>query len=1039
MNELSCYDLNGNSVTGFTQWDTGQKIIVDGQFTTAPFVDFGTRSLDFAYRMNSELLSDGRIKVEVPNVLLTQEEAILMYVYSYEDNTTGAIEKGRTEYINRFPVKQRVKPEDYIYVNNVELVSLLALRQRLLNLEETIKAAEINRASAESNRQSAEQERVTNENQRITDSENLKRDSQELMKKHQAALDEVPKITEKAKQYAEEAKAQKDVVVNSAAEKISEIENTASEQIKNISTKGVETLDSIPDDYSSAIADINTLKEDLEINKIFKTSNLLAASVSNFKKNYYYSASANDFVFRNGNISYIHPILAGEGETYVSNASAVVFLNSENSVVSHKDAIGASVESFTIYTAPVGCKSIMVSWYYTEDVSKLYFAKYDSGALYTKRNALTKSLFSNIDASQATVDGSKLTDAVRGKILEDYTDTNTTYDVDIKQGVDFIVKINPKNANVTISEITKDGVQNYIKYSAYISNNGLYRFSAETEILGIRFTDMTEKIEISVYLPNDNESLEIFFPEQFRPDKNIEERNTVSGYRINALEQKIDTETGNITFYDVSGCEYIRISPFRFYGTHGCAFFSINGFVPNITTHIEQVKIIDSKETLSFQDMILKVPDGCNYFGMTWLNENNYTPKVTKLSFAEKENSNLQDFYGIFKNFSIQNGYSLLSLIANSAKSTSLTSQSLKKVTKNDVAFGHMGQLVIKDGICYASFLQNIGNDGEATYSKTSELVIAKFLLSDALSNSFSPDANTQIKVIGKLGSACAGHIAKSIYKDNAMCLIGNKLYITFMFISETDSDAHLFRKVYNINSDTFEDEAVCEIEYKGKTYPFTNSTINMIYEENHLNQNASGIMEIVSEWSEYNSEYYATGINGEKPNNGFVIKTTDFKKFYFVDVLPFNDNGIAEIASIVHDNKLYVACRQNYSLPYLLLNFYDLQNSTWGTPYRIQDGNVRPWFYKKDGALYLINTIEEYYRRYTNISNVLTSGYLGSSAPIKIIATLYNCGSYIATSEYDGNTYYVCTYNGTIYFGKLDVIQYNDTAINNKLLKLLE
>ena len=230
--------------------------------------------MDFAYRMNSELLSDGRIKVEVPNVLLTQEEAILMYVYSYEDNTTGAIEKGRTEYINRFPVKQRVKPEDYIYVNNVELVSLLALRQRLLNLEETIKAAEINRASAESNRQSAEQERVTNENQRITDSENLKRDSQELMKKHQAALDEVPKITEKAKQYAEEAKAQKDVVVNSAAEKISEIENTASEQIKNISTKGVETLDSIPDDYSSAIADINTLKEDLDALKTDSKINL---------------------------------------------------------------------------------------------------------------------------------------------------------------------------------------------------------------------------------------------------------------------------------------------------------------------------------------------------------------------------------------------------------------------------------------------------------------------------------------------------------------------------------------------------------------------------------------------------------------------------------------------------------------------------------------------------------------------------------------------------------------------------------------------
>lgn len=783
---------------------------------------------------------------------------------------------------------------------------------------------------------------------------------------------------------------------------------------------------------------IGELKEDLEINKIFETANLLTARVSNFKKNCYYSPSANDFVVRNGNIAYNQPILTGEGEVYVSNASIAVFLDKDNRVISHNE-LSKTVESFTVCTTPTGCKSIMVSWYYTADINKLYFAKYNSGALYTKRNALTKTLFSNIDASQATVNGSRLTDAVRGKILEGNTNINKTYDVYIKQGVDFIIKINPKNANVTISEITKDGVQNTIKQFVYLSNNGLYRFNAETDILGIRFTDMAEKIEFSLYLPNDNKALEIFFPEQFRPDKNIEERNTVSGYRINALERKIDTVSGNITFYDVSGCEYIRISPFRFYGIHGCAFFSVNGFIPNITTNIAQLKIIDSKETLSFREMILKVPDGCNYFGMTWLNENNYVPKVTKMLFAEKENSNLQDFYGIFKNFSNQNGYSLLPLIANSTKSTNLTSQTLKKLTKNDISFGHMGQLVIKDGMCYASFLQNSGTDGEATNSKTSSLVLVKFLLTDALSDSFSSDTNTQVKVIGKLGSACAGHIAKSIYKDNAMCLIGNKLYITFMFISETDSDVHLFRKVYNISSDTFEDEVACEIEYKGKTYPFTNSTINMIYEENHLNQNASGTMEIVSEWSEYNSEYYATGINGDKPNNGFIIKTSDFKKYYFVDVLPFNDNGIAEIASIVHDNKLYVACRQNYGLPYLLLAFYNLQNGTWGTPYRIQDGNARPWFYKKDGALYLINTIEEYYRRYINISNVLTSGYLGASAPIKTIATLYNCGSYIATSEYNDNTYYVCTYNGTIYFGTLNVIVYNESTINNKLLKLLE
>lgn len=635
----------------------------------------------------------------------------------------------------------------------------------------------------------------------------------------------------------------------------------------------------------------------------------------------------------------------------------------------------------------------------------------------------------------------ELSDTSRGMILQVSTDENTSYSVDdIDQ--DYVVKVSPANAGVSISEIDQSGAQITHKFFSYVSKSGLYRLTpySSSPIAKLRFTDMTEKVSISVYFPNDKKNLATFFPSQFRPKGIIQERNTISGYRINATSKKLDVvETGKITFYDVSGCDYIQISPFKFYGKYGCAFFALNGFSGNISVSTDKLKIIDAIETSTFDEKILQVPDGCNFFGITWLDENSYSPKVVNLLFSEKKDKNLTDFYGIFKNFSSQNGYMSLSVAANSAKSTALTAPTLKKLTKNGIVYGHMGQIIIKNGVCYTTFLQNSGTDGEALYSETSELVLAKFLLSDALSDSFSPDTNTQVKAIGKLGSACAGHIAKSIYKDNAMCLIGNKLYITFMFISETDSDAHLFRKVYNISSDAFEDEVVCEIEYKGKTYPFTNSTINMIYEENRLNQNASGIMEIVSEWSEYNSEYYATGINGEKPNNGFIIKTSDFKKYYFVDVLPFNDNGIAEIASTIYDNKLYVACRQNYGLPYLLLAFYNLQNGTWGTPYRIQDGNVRPWFYKKDGALYLINTIEEYYRRYANISNVLTSGYVGASAPIKIIATIYNCGNYIATSEYNGNTYYVCTYNGTIYFGVLNVVKYDETIVNNKLLKLLE
>nr|DAG37222.1 MAG TPA: hypothetical protein [Caudoviricetes sp.] len=653
----------------------------------------------------------------------------------------------------------------------------------------------------------------------------------------------------------------------------------------------------------------------------------------------------------------------------------------------------------------------------------------------------------SIPESYTELDGSvkqiqkELSDTSRGMILQVSTDENTSYSVDdIDQ--DYVVKVSPANAGVSISEIDQSGTQITHKFYSYVSKSGLYRLTpySSSPIAKLRFTDMTEKVSISVYFPNDKKNLATFFPSQFRPKGIIQERNTISGYRINATSKKLDVvETGKITFYDVSGCDYIQISPFKFYGKYGCAFFALNGFSGNVSVSTDKLKIIDAIETSTFDEKILQVPDGCNFFGITWLDENSYSPKVVNLLFSEKKDENLTDFYGIFKNFSSQNGYSSLSVTANSAKSTALTAPTLKKLTKNGIAYGHMGQIIIKNGMCYATFLQNSGTDGEAPYSETSELILAKFLLSDILSDNFSPDTKTEVKIIGKLGSTCAGHTAKSIYKDNAMCLIGSKIYITFMFISEVDSDAHLFRKVYDTSTDAFEDDAVCDLEYNGKLYPFTNSTINMIYEKNQLNQNASGIMEIVSKWNEYNSEYYATGINGEKPNNGFIIKTSDFKTFYFVSALPFNDDGIAEIASIVSGDKLYVACRQDYGVPYLLLNSYNLKSKKWGTAYRIQDGNVRPWFFFKNDKLYLINTIEEYYRRYTNISNVLTSGYVGASSPVKLVATLKNCGTYLATAEYNQNTYYVCTYKGTIYFGTLNLCEYDESEINEKFLALLD
>jgi hypothetical protein len=66
-----------------------------------------------------------------------------------------------------------------------------------------------------------------------------------------------------------------------------------------------------------------------------------------------------------------------------------------------------------------------------------------------------------------------------------------------------------------------------------------------------------------------------------------------------------------------------------------------------------------------------------------------------------------------------------------------------------------------------------------------------------------------------------------------------------------------------------------------------------------------------------------------------------------FVDAVPFNDMGTAEIGSYIFQDKLYVACRQDYSIPYLYLGALNLKTMKWDKHYKLADGNARPWFFE--------------------------------------------------------------------------------------------
>ncbi len=392
--------------------------------------------------------------------------------------------------------------------------------------------------------------------------------------------------------------------------------------------------------------------------------------------------------------------------------------------------------------------------------------------------------------------------------------------------------------------------------------------------------------------------------------------------------------------------------------------------------------------------------------------------------------------YGIFKHLAAENYYTALPKCINSAVCTEETKKSFRRITRRNIVYAHMGQLVISDGICYATFLQNPGNDGEEHDSKTSEVVLAVFSLDAVTSDSFDAKTDVTIYPVGRKGDTCAGYRAASIFKDNSMCLVGDNLYVCFSFVAE-DGVARVFRKIFDVREKAWKEEVVARLEYQGKMYDFSDKTINLVYRDKGLEERALGLIELVSAWSEYEGEYYATGVTIEAPNNGIVVKTSDFCTMKLVDAVPFNDMGSAEIASCVFRNRLYVACRQDYGLPYLYLSYLDLKTLEWKQHYKLPDGNVRPWFFVCRDELYLLNTVEEYHRRYTNLSRIRVMetphSVFNDQSPVEIMATLKDCGSYFATAVCDGAVYFVCT-RDTESFGRLSMNFSDENTVNRKL-----
>lgn len=127
-----CLDAYGNTVTYLTQWDVNQKLIIEDNYTEYsdktrnPIVQFCNKNSNEALGVRS-VIKNGNIIADIPNTLLREPYNIIAYLFI--DNS----DSGKVVETIHIPLRKRVKPTDYDYVDNVDIVFVRELRDEMID------------------------------------------------------------------------------------------------------------------------------------------------------------------------------------------------------------------------------------------------------------------------------------------------------------------------------------------------------------------------------------------------------------------------------------------------------------------------------------------------------------------------------------------------------------------------------------------------------------------------------------------------------------------------------------------------------------------------------------------------------------------------------------------------------------------------------------------------------------------------------------------------------------------------------------------
>lgn len=144
-------DEDGNSIFRLTQWDKNQKLILDidvdvgdtlNTEITSPYVHYcNIKSTEAINVLSTIDFENKKLIADIPNELLQEPYNIIAYIYMADNDNTNS---QKTVVAIKIPVKPRVKPSDYQYVNNSPTIDIVQLATKNENGIKVILAAMLN-------------------------------------------------------------------------------------------------------------------------------------------------------------------------------------------------------------------------------------------------------------------------------------------------------------------------------------------------------------------------------------------------------------------------------------------------------------------------------------------------------------------------------------------------------------------------------------------------------------------------------------------------------------------------------------------------------------------------------------------------------------------------------------------------------------------------------------------------------------------------------------------------------------------------------